>query len=92
MAVTVKRKIFIGFEPTEVKEAKKVKEVKEVKEAYVPRPARVYVVKYRMRHPVTGVMFEPGVPVDIIDLNHVDNIFVRHQLEAGVFKEVKNDT
>jgi hypothetical protein len=50
--------------------------------------ARVQALTHKQRHPVTGVMFNPGQPVDVIDLDSVDNAFVRHQLEAGVFQIV----
>lgn len=53
-----------------------------------PKSVKVMAVQYKQRHPVTGVLFNPGVPVDIIDLDDAQNTFVRHQIEAGVFKIV----
>jgi hypothetical protein len=53
-----------------------------------PKSVKVMAVQYKQRHPVTGVLFNPGVPVDIIDLDDAQNAFVRHQIEAGVFKIV----
>jgi hypothetical protein len=45
----------------------------------------------RLTHPVTGVVFPPGKVVDIVDLQDPDNIFVVHQLEAGLFEIYAND-
>ena len=51
---------------------------------------KVMILAHRMRHPVSGVMFAPGVPVDIINLEAPENIFVRHQLAAGVMQLVES--
>lgn len=61
--------------PTKPKEA--------VKET---RSAKVEALFHKQRHPVTGILFNPGSPVDVIDLDAPDNAFVRHQIDAGVFK------
>lgn len=43
-----------------------------------------------LRHPVTQQMFRPGVVVTVVDLDSPENIFVRHQIDAGVFAIVKD--
>jgi hypothetical protein len=50
---------------------------------------KVYAKYHRQRHPVTGQVFSVGQPVDVIDLEHPDNVFVKHQLDAGVFAIVE---
>jgi hypothetical protein len=47
---------------------------------------RVQVLAGRLRHPITGTIFREGAVVDVIDLDSDDNAFVRHQIEAGLFK------
>ncbi len=49
---------------------------------------KVQAITHKQRHPVTGVLFNPGQPIDVIDLDSADNAFVRHQIEAGVFQIV----
>lgn len=63
-----------------------VEEVIDDTSAQVNKGAKVVAVLHKQRHPITGVMFNPGVPVDVLDLDDEENAFVRHQIEAGVFK------
>jgi hypothetical protein len=50
------------------------------------RNVRVEVLAGRLCHPLTGTRFSKGSVVDVIDLDSPDNVFVRHQIEAGIFK------
>ena len=50
---------------------------------------KVYAVSHKIRHPVTQHLFVRGQVSDFIDLNDPSNIFVVHQLEAGVMKQVQ---
>lgn len=52
------------------------------------KAVRVQATSHRQRHPVTGIMFYPGQPVEINDLDAPEHAFVRHQLAAKVFKIV----
>ena len=62
-----------------------------VVEEYKPTPVKIMAVKIRMRHPVTNVMIYPNRVTEILDLEDPINIFVKHQLEAGVFKRVDEE-
>lgn len=62
--------------------------VEETKEASDTRNVRVRVLAGRFSHPVTGTPFRQGSIVDVIDLDSHDNVFVRHQIEAGLFEIV----
>lgn len=42
-----------------------------------------------LRHPFTHQMFRPGVVIPVVDLDSPENIFVRHQIDAGVFEIAK---
>lgn len=63
--------------------------VEETKEATDTRNVRVRVLQGRFSHPVTGTPFRQGSIVDVIDLDSHDNVFVRHQIEAGLFEIVE---
>jgi hypothetical protein len=56
-----------------------------VEEVLEVLPATVVALFHKQRHPVTGAMFHPNKPVELLDLNSPDNAFVRHQIEAKVF-------
>ena len=63
--------------------------VEETKEVAETRNVKVQVLAGRFSHPVTGTLFRQGSIVDVIDLDSHDNVFVRHQIEAGLFKIVE---
>lgn len=63
--------------------------VEETKKVAETRNVRVQVLAGRFSHPVTGTPFRQGSIVDVIDLDSHDNVFVRHQIEAGLFKIVE---
>ena len=66
--------------------AKKSKPTAELEQA---NPVKVVSnTPYPMRHPITNVMFIPGQPVEINNLDSEDHTFVRHQIEAGIFEVV----
>lgn len=59
------------------------------KEEPTTRPVKLRAAKYKIRNPVSGVMYHESTICDCNDLNAPEAHFERAQLEAGVLTLVE---